>query len=121
MAATPRILIVDDEPQIVEFLSLTFEQAGYTVRTASNGLDAIALCSEEPFDVVLSDVRMPEMNGHELVQWVAAHHPTTRTALMSGYDEVGGQYSGSPRCPLIAKPFPPQEILSFVEEVMATS
>jgi DNA-binding NtrC family response regulator len=121
MAATPRILIVDDEPQIVEFLSLTFEQAGYTVRTASNGLDAIALCSEEPFDVVLSDVRMPEMNGHQLVQWVAAHHPTTRTALMSGYDEVGGKCSGSSRCPLIAKPFPPQEILSFVEEVMATS
>jgi DNA-binding NtrC family response regulator len=121
MAVAPRILIVDDEPQITSFLAFTFEDAGYVVRTACNGRDAITLCSAEPFDVVLSDVMMPEMDGHQLVQWLAAHYPNTRTALMSGYDEVRDKCSCSPRCPLIGKPFPPQKIVSFVEKVLAAS
>jgi DNA-binding NtrC family response regulator len=120
MAVAPRILIVDDEPQIRAFLSLTFENAGYTVRTAGSGREAVALCSVEPFDVVLSDVMMPEMDGHQLAQWVAAHHPTTRTVLMSGYDAVRHKCSYSPRCQLIAKPFPPRQIVSFVEGVLVT-
>ena len=119
MAVAPRILIVDDEPQITSFLAFTFEDAGYVVMTAHSGRDAITLCSAEPFDVVLSDVMMPEMDGHQLVQWLAAHYPNTRTALMSGCDDIRDKCS--PWCPLIAKPFPPQKIVSFVEEVMATS
>jgi two-component system, cell cycle response regulator CpdR len=121
MAATARILIVDDEPKMAAFLSLTFEHAGYTVRTAASGGDAIALLSEERFDVMLSDVMMPGMNGYQLVEWVAAHHPTTRTALMSGHDEVRRKCSYSLQCPLIAKPFSPTEILSFVGQVLAES
>jgi YesN/AraC family two-component response regulator len=70
--------------------------------------------------VVLSDVMMPEMDGHQLVQWVAANHPTTRTALMSGYDEVRDKCSCPPPCQLITKPFSPRKIVSFVEEVLAT-
>jgi two-component system cell cycle response regulator CpdR len=121
VTAIPRILIVDDEPQIAAFLSLTFESAGYAVKTASNGREAIAICSAEPFDVVLSDVMMPEMNGHQLAQWIAAHHPITRTALMSGFDAVCEKCKVSPRCQLIAKPFRPQEIVSFVGQVLAAS
>jgi DNA-binding NtrC family response regulator len=121
MAAGSRILIVDDELRITSFLALTFESAGYVVKTAQSGRDAITLCSAETFDVVLCDVMMPEMDGHQLVQWVAAHYPNTRTALMSGYDEIRDKCSCSPRCPLIAKPFPPKKIVSFVEAVMATS
>src|SRR5260370_37917476 len=86
--SNPRSFIVDDEPQIAAFLSFTFEDAGYVVRTACNGRDAITLFSAEPFDVVLSDVMMPEMDGHQLVQWLAAHYPSTRTALLSGWDDV---------------------------------
>ncbi len=115
----PRILIVDDEPQIRAFLLLTFEHAGYDVRTAGSVRDAIAICAAEPFDVVLSDVTMPEMSGHQLAQWVAAHRPTTRTALMSGFDATCEKCSFSPRCQLIAKPFHPAKIVSFVEQVLA--
>ena len=121
MAALPRILIVDDEPEIRHFLSLTFECAGYAVNTAGSGRDAIALCSVQTFDVVLSDVTMPGMNGHQLVQWVSAHYPTIRTALMSGFDAVRDKCSQSTVCHYIAKPFRPKEIVSFVGQVLATS
>jgi DNA-binding NtrC family response regulator len=121
MAETPRILIVDDDPQIRAYLSLTFENVGYTVNTAGSGRDAIALCSMQAFDVMLSDVMMPEMNGHQLAQWVSAHYPTIRTALMSGYGAVREKYSLPRECHLIAKPFRADEIVSFVDRVLATS
>ena len=120
MAATPRILIVDDEAPIRTLLSRTFEQAGFVVKTAPSGREAISLCSAEAFDVLLSDVRMPEMDGHQLAQWVAAHSPATRTALMSGFDTSCHKCGYSPRCSLIAKPFRPTEIVSFVNHVLSS-
>ena len=120
MTATSKILIVDDEPQIRGFLSLTFEQAGYLVKTAASGRDAIALCTDEAFDLVLSDVTMPEMNGHELAEWMKTHRPATHFALMSGFDPVVSGCASSPRCDLIAKPFQPREVILFVEQVLAT-
>ena len=121
MTSTSRILIVDDEPQIRGFLSLTFENAGYTVTTAANGRDAIALLSAESFDLLLSDVMMPEMNGHQLAQWAAAHFPEIRTILMSGYDPGCRNCADPPRCHLIAKPFQPRQMLAFVEQALATT
>ena len=118
MPTPSKILIVDDEAQIRGFLSLTFEQAGYVVKTAASGRDAIAFCEEEGFDVVLSDIAMPEMDGHELAEGIGAHRPATRTALMSGFDPgcPGREYS-SP-CDLIAKPFRPHEVVSFVAQIL---
>lgn len=120
MAANSKILIVDDETQIRSFLSLTFAHAGYSLATASNGRDAIALLAVESFDLVLSDVMMPEMNGHQLAQWVAVHRPATRTAWMSGFDPGCQKCAYSPRCRLIAKPFQPRQMIAFVEQLLAT-
>jgi Response regulator receiver domain len=102
-AATTKILIVDDEPDIRGLLSFTFEQAGYVVKTAANGCDAVALCSDEAFDVVLSDITMPEMSGHEL----------------SGFDPGNYGCASSPRYDFIPKPFRPEQVVSFVKQVLA--
>lgn len=118
MTTIPRILIVDDEPMVRDLLSETFESAGYAVNTAGNGRDAMALCSTEPFDVVLSDVTMPEMNGHQLTQWISTHYPGVRTALMSGYDGTRERRSAPADCRFIAKPFRPAEVISFVDRVL---
>ena len=119
MSPRPSILIVDDEQQIRSLLSVTFTRAGFQVTTASNGLDAVGCCSNQPFDVVLSDVRMPEMDGHQLMRWIAVHHPMTRTVLMSGYDPQCEKCAYSPRCVLVAKPFRPIEVVDAVKHAMA--
>ena len=57
------ILVVDDELSMREFLSIFLEKHGYTVRTAANGEKALHMVQEEHFDLTISDIRMPGMNG----------------------------------------------------------
>jgi DNA-binding NtrC family response regulator len=121
MTPNARILIVDDDPHMRSFLSMAFADAGYAVKTAGGGDDAIAQCGSERFDLVLSDVVMPKMDGHQLAEWIATNCPATRTVLMSGRGPGCHQGSYSARCRFIAKPFDAHQILSFVAEMLAES
>ena len=114
-----RILIVEDEPQIRLLLEGAFTRAGYEVRVAAQASEAIEICRSEGFDVLLSDVVMPGMSGHELAQWVAVHHPGMRTALMSGFDLECEGCAYSPRCELLPKPFRLTDAVAFVERILA--
>jgi CheY-like chemotaxis protein len=115
----PRILIVDDEGAIRTLLSTAFEMAGYEVRTAPDGPEAMELCAAESFDAILSDVRMPRMNGHDLARWVAARCPRTRLVLMSGFDMDCDECSLATRCQLLPKPFRPAAAVSLVRQALA--
>ena len=63
-----RALVVDDVSDVTEMLSVLLTHAGYEVETASRAREAIALASDHHFDVIISDIGMPEMNGYELAQ-----------------------------------------------------
>jgi DNA-binding NtrC family response regulator len=115
----PRILIVDDEAAIRSLLATAFERAGYDVRTAPDGPEAVELCTGESFDAVLSDVVMPRMNGHDLARWIAERHPRTRLVLMSGFDLGCQQCPYAPRCQFLPKPFRLREVLSVVGDALA--
>ena len=114
-----RILVVDDETAIRSLLAMAFARAGYEVRTAGRAREALALCAVEAFDALLSDVLMPEMNGHELVHWVMAYHPAIRCVLMSAYDDTECQDCPMvSRCPSLPKPFNPKDAVSLVDRVL---
>jgi CheY-like chemotaxis protein len=115
----PKILIVDDEPVVLSFTRAIFQRAGFEVVAAANAEAAQAACQSQALDVMLTDVRMPGMTGHELARWVAENSPATRTILMSGYDLACEQCPYSPRCSLIAKPFRPAQVLAAVREALA--
>lgn len=66
--AGKRILIVEDETVLRDLLSFALQESGYEVRGASNGAEALAVCREEPFDLVLLDVMMPVMDGREFLR-----------------------------------------------------
>jgi two-component system cell cycle response regulator CpdR len=118
--AVARILVVDDEPGIRFVVTAALTRAGYAVRSVSNAKLAIASCESEEFDLLLSDVVMPGMNGHALAQWVATNHPMTRTALMTGADAVCLKCPYSPRCEIIPKPFMPKELVAFVGRALSS-
>jgi signal transduction histidine kinase/CheY-like chemotaxis protein len=66
-----KVLIVDDDAATTGMYSRGIERAGYTVSVAANGKDAQALLREHNFDFVVTDLRMPELDGHDLIEWIA--------------------------------------------------
>ena len=83
----PTVLVAEDEEIVRDLVQLTLERAGYRVLAASDGDEALALrtSSDEPIDILLTDMVMPGMNGAELAQRVLAASPQTPVVFMSGY------------------------------------
>jgi len=71
---TGRILVVDDSPTTRTILRNVFTAAGYFIRTATDGVDALERLRSEPIDLVVSDVEMPRMDGFELTRQIKARH-----------------------------------------------
>jgi len=82
------ILIVDDEQSYRQLLSLVFEGDGHTIRTAINGRDALEILQTEPADVVISDVKMPDMDGIEMLQALRETQPELGVILMTAFASV---------------------------------
>lgn len=82
------VLIVDDELLLLRSLRRRLVRAGHHVTLATNGRDALEALAHVDFDVVLSDVRMPEMDGVELARRLARLHPTLPILFMSGHADA---------------------------------
>ena len=84
----PNLLIVDDEIGYREVLSAVFGAEGYTVATAPHGRAAISHLNQEPVDVIISDVRMPDMDGIELLKKVRAIDQEIGIVLMTAFGTI---------------------------------
>jgi len=87
-AFRPRLLLVDDEPNIVNALRRVFRTEGYRVLTATCARDAFDLLAREEVGVIISDQRMPGMTGVEFLQRVKLLYPKTIRLVLSGYTEL---------------------------------
>ncbi len=83
-----KILVVDDEPSILRLLQEALTQWGYQVKCASSGTDAIEAVRGEMFDAVLTDIRMPEMSGLELLKEIKRHDESIEIVMMTGYPTI---------------------------------
>src|SRR2546428_3782681 len=81
----PNILVVDDELSMRQFLTHLFQREGHTVRVAENGRRAMALLREQPADVVISDVKMPDMWGIELLQAARELNSNVEVIMMTAF------------------------------------
>ncbi len=86
----PAILLVDDEESILSALKRVLRREGYRILACSSGVDGMSLLEENgcAIGVVVSDFRMPGMNGVEFLSRVRAHHPTTIRIILSGYADA---------------------------------
>jgi DNA-binding NtrC family response regulator len=117
-----KILIVDDEPQILELLSIVLTRAGHEVHTAGDPHKALDICSQPAsFDLVLCDVAMPMMDGHEVTRWMAAHSPGCRVILMSAFDSGCEACPYPSGCEMVRKPFDPQEVVRRIAAALEQS
>ena len=82
------LLIVDDEQSYRQLLTLVFETDGHQIRTAMNGREALKMLQEEPAEVIITDVRMPDMNGIELLRNAREFLPDVGVVLMTAFATV---------------------------------
>jgi PAS domain S-box-containing protein len=85
MQKQPIILVVDDEPAILGLVKDILRPAGFIVNTAANGKEALAALQMHPYDLVITDMNMPQMGGMELVQYLRLNHPETLVIVFTGF------------------------------------
>ncbi len=100
-----RILLADDEPSVRRALRLALKHDGHSVTEAENGREALARFSQEPFDLVITDYSMPEMQGDELAANIRQVSPRQPIIMITAHaDEVAEQKN--PVDAVLSKPFP---------------
>lgn len=112
-----RVLVVDDEPIVRSFLARLLEEAGYDVQAAPDGAEALraALAHPTGFDLVISDIRMPGMDGWELGRRLRSRWPELPVLYISGYDLEQAIPSATA---FLRKPFDPSALLDRVARLL---
>jgi DNA-binding response OmpR family regulator len=118
-----KILVVDDEDDILHFLDLVLSEKGYRVATATSGHEALTRAQLDPPDLVLLDIMMPQMDGWEVLKLLRVDEATAQvpvamlSARTEARDRVQGLQEGA--VDYICKPFSLSELLGKIEAIFA--
>ncbi len=115
-----RVLVVDDEPSLRDLLAEAFTARRALVDTAQNGAEAWILCRDSNYDLIISDQRMPELTGLELLARIRATGSRVPVILASGYGLEGAEaeLSRDPRLRILPKPFSFKRIFALAGELL---
>lgn len=113
-----RILLAEDDEAMRTYLSRALENAGYEVAAVDRGTAALPLLESEHFDLLLSDIVMPEMDGIELAQRCNETSPRTKVMFITGFAAVTLKASrDQPRAKVLSKPFHLRDLVLEVDRV----
>jgi response regulator RpfG family c-di-GMP phosphodiesterase len=119
-----RILCVDDEPSILSALRRVFRPQGYTVFVAGSGQEGLDLLATESVDLVISDMRMPQMDGAQFLEQVVTRWPETKRILLTGYADASATIAAVNQGKIwsyISKPWNDGELVMAVQQALAHS
>lgn len=116
----PKILVLDDEEIVRVSCKKCLTPEGYDVDVAANGVEGLAMTENNRYDVILTDLKMPDMDGIEFLARVKERHPDTKVIMITGYSTVEhavkamrkGAYN------YIEKPFTPDALIDAVKEAL---
>ena len=115
-----RILFAEDEDAMRTYLARALENAGYSVAAVDRGTAAVPLLQEEHFDLLLSDIVMPEMDGIELAQRCAELSPATKVMFITGFAAVTLKASReAPQAKVLSKPFHLKDLVMEVDRMFS--
>jgi two-component system response regulator (stage 0 sporulation protein F) len=119
MEAGMRALIIDDDQTFCEFLAEVLADKGIEGVWTTNGIEGYTLCCCQPFDLVISDVRMPALLGTELAERLRRDNPHVKIILISAFaDDSTVDMSTSLGVPLLSKPFVPDRLLEVIGQLL---
>lgn len=113
-----RILLAEDDAAMRGYITRALNNAGYSVIAVGTGEDALPHLKTEIFDLLLSDIVMPEMDGIELAQYCAEISPTTKVMFITGFAAVTLRASrDAPQAKMLSKPFHLKDLVMEVERM----
>ena len=115
---TRTVLIVDDDPQILRLVEKMLRPRSVKVLTAPRPSEALAVCEAQPVDLLISDIAMPEMDGHRLADRVLKLRPEAAVLLISGYFKDAPAGARSRQVHFLKKPFFPSQLLEHLRELL---
>jgi twitching motility two-component system response regulator PilH len=121
-AGRPLVLIVDDDAQLREFIRVNLEMDGYVVREAGSADEGLAALEEEPPDLVLLDVMMPQVDGFEMMRRMQEQHGlgSVPVIMFSGKvdEETASRAAREGAQAFIGKPFDPQQLIESTKQLL---
>ena len=115
-----RVLVVEDDPLIREFVVEALREEGFDVIQAADGEEALEWCRRQSADVLVTDVRLPgKVDGWQIAERCREHHPELPVIYATGFSPVTPR--PVPGGVLLRKPFHPDEIVNAVKQVTETS
>lgn len=121
LVADPKVLLVDDEVEFLEPMKARIERRGMVCSTATNGEDALRALAQEQFDCAVVDVRMPGMDGIELLRRMRRDFPSVAVVLLTGHAsvELGVQGMDLGAFEYLLKPIELDDLLDTVRRAVA--
>ena len=118
--AGERVLIVDDEKSMCQFLSIMLRKEGYQITAVNNGKKALEQFKKSKFDLVITDVVMPNGSGSVVIDWLRRERPDIPVLVMSGYteDEQVRRGVSTGELPFLRKPFSAADLVLATREVL---
>jgi two-component system NtrC family sensor kinase len=115
-----RILVVEDQPSVMQFVVIQLTSLGYETKTASTLKEALALLDQYHFDLLFTDIALPKGEGGlELAEWVQATQPSMSVLLTSGYPPQSVASRGTGPLPLLRKPYRRDQLKSALSQTLA--
>jgi len=121
MADKSRILVVDDEDALRMVLSSELSSSGYDVATASDGDEAITVIQNKKFDLVLLDIKMPKVDGFEVLKFVKKNYPAMKVIMLTGFADLKNAIESKKHGAedFVSKPYDLVDLLTTIERVLS--
>ena len=121
MAEKGRILVVDDEDALRTVLSSELEGEGYQVDSAADGDEAMIIVKKKPFDLVLLDIKMPKVDGFEVLKFIKEKHPAVKVIMLTGFADLKNAIESKKLGAedFVSKPYDLVDLLTTIERVLS--
>ncbi|CUT02332.1 sigma-54-dependent transcriptional regulator [Candidatus Chrysopegis kryptomonas] len=120
MAEKPRVLVVDDEEALRYLLSTELAAEGYEVETAGDGDEAIETIKQKDYDVVLLDIKMPRVDGFEVLKFIKQNKPEIKVIMLTAYADVKNAIEALKlgASDFVSKPYDLEDILTSINRAL---
>ena len=121
MADKSRVLVVDDEEALRTVLGSELSGEGYEVNTASDGDEAISMVQNKKFDLLLLDIKMPKVDGFEVLKFVKKNFPAIKVIMLTGFADLKNAIESKKLGAedFVSKPYDLVDLLTTIERVLS--